>query len=128
MICISLLFFNILCHHVIQLMFLINVYIIFSFYLFKLGHVLPMIIKGYLKKMSSVEIQALLFVIYQFLDFDIKRFERPSLIRQIKNILQQYPDDSQIFKVQNFNSFLISLLYLQNHSSQKFWIKSLFLV
>lgn len=67
-----------------------------------------------------MEIQALLFIIYQFLDFDIKRFERPSLIRQIKNILQQYPDDSQIFKVQNFYSFLISLLYLQNHSSQKF--------
>ena len=53
MICISLLFFNILCHHVIQLMFLINVYIIFSFYLFKLGHVLPMIIKGYLKKIGG---------------------------------------------------------------------------
>ena len=53
MICILLSFFNILCHHVIQLMFLINVYIIFSFYLFKLGHVLPMIIKGYLKKIGG---------------------------------------------------------------------------
>ena len=67
-----------------------------------------------------MKLEALLVINYQFLDFDIKRFERPSLIRQIKNILQQYPDDSQIFKVQTFNSFLISLLHLQNHSSQKF--------
>ena len=49
---------------------------------------------------------------FLFLGFKkIKRIIRPNLIRLIKNILQQYPDDSQIFKVSIINTLALLCLY-----------------